>query len=151
MLKGRFFYSYIIVSYNSYTFANINIFSDTLMHEFAALLSHIDNSFDCFKIELSTLVFPIFAHLYIQLIAEGHTLQGKVVFFLLRVFSHFLTTLSTMVRYVEFFKTPFFMLTYRMMLYALLAHPTFQLFSFFQPQHSAKSLQKMCQKSTKSR
>lgn len=51
-------------------------FSDAIMREFSTLLSHIDSSFDNFRAELSALIFPIFAHLYIQLIAEGRTLQG---------------------------------------------------------------------------
>ncbi|VDK53890.1 unnamed protein product [Gongylonema pulchrum] len=46
------------------------------MREFTALLNQVNNSFDHFRAELSALIFPVFAHLYIQLIADGHTLQA---------------------------------------------------------------------------
>lgn len=52
-------------------------FSDAIMREFSTLLGHIDSSFDNFRAELSALIFPVFAHLYIQLIAEGRSLQGR--------------------------------------------------------------------------
>ncbi|VDM99977.1 unnamed protein product [Thelazia callipaeda] len=55
--------------------------NDVIRREFVALLKHIDSSFDNFRAELSALLFPIFAHLYIQLIAEGHCLQGLHPFF----------------------------------------------------------------------
>ncbi|EJW69828.1 hypothetical protein WUBG_19264 [Wuchereria bancrofti] len=48
------------------------------MREFSTLLSHIDSSFDNFRAELSALIFPVFAHLYIQLIAEGRNLQAAL-------------------------------------------------------------------------
>uniref|UniRef100_A0A915PII9 LisH domain-containing protein n=1 Tax=Setaria digitata TaxID=48799 RepID=A0A915PII9_9BILA len=52
--------------------------NDAIMREFSTLLNHIDSSFDNFRAELSALIFPIFAHLYIQLIAEGHSLQAAL-------------------------------------------------------------------------
>ncbi|VDK68144.1 unnamed protein product [Litomosoides sigmodontis] len=50
--------------------------NDAIMREFSTLLGHIDSSFDNFRAELSALIFPVFAHLYIQLIAEGRSLQA---------------------------------------------------------------------------
>ncbi|KAK6106240.1 WD domain G-beta repeat family protein [Brugia pahangi] len=52
--------------------------NDSIMREFSTLLSHIDSSFDNFRAELSALIFPVFAHLYIQLIAEGRSLQAAL-------------------------------------------------------------------------
>ncbi|MFH4973351.1 hypothetical protein AB6A40_000060 [Gnathostoma spinigerum] len=45
--------------------------NDSVVHEFGALLSHVGASFDNFRSEFSALLFPIFAHLYIQLILDG--------------------------------------------------------------------------------
>uniref|UniRef100_A0A8R1TJ89 TFIID subunit TAF5 NTD2 domain-containing protein n=1 Tax=Onchocerca volvulus TaxID=6282 RepID=A0A8R1TJ89_ONCVO len=55
-----------------------DISNDAVMREFSTLLTHIDSSFDNFRAELSALIFPVFAHLYIQLIAEGHSLQAAL-------------------------------------------------------------------------
>ncbi|MCP9258042.1 BMA-TAF-5, isoform a [Dirofilaria immitis] len=52
--------------------------NDAVMREFSTLLTHIDSCFDNFRAELSALIFPIFAHLYIQLIAEGRSLQAAL-------------------------------------------------------------------------
>ncbi|OZC12572.1 WD40 associated region in TFIID subunit [Onchocerca flexuosa] len=55
-----------------------DISNDAIMREFSTLLTHIDSSFDNFRAELSALIFPVFAHLYIQLIAEGRSLQAAL-------------------------------------------------------------------------
>lgn len=51
------------------------------MRGFGALLSHVSSSFDNFRAELSSLIFPVFAHLYIQMIVEGMTAAGQLLFF----------------------------------------------------------------------
>ncbi|KHN77937.1 Transcription initiation factor TFIID subunit 5 [Toxocara canis] len=47
--------------------------NDAIIREYGALVSHVDASFDNFRAEFSSLLFPVFAHLYIQLIFEGHS------------------------------------------------------------------------------
>ncbi|VDK44961.1 unnamed protein product [Anisakis simplex] len=52
--------------------------NDAVMREYGSLLSHVDASFDNFRAELSSLLFPVFAHLYIQLIFEGHSTVARM-------------------------------------------------------------------------
>uniref|UniRef100_F1KW86 Transcription initiation factor TFIID subunit 5 n=2 Tax=Ascaris suum TaxID=6253 RepID=F1KW86_ASCSU len=52
--------------------------NDAILREYGALLSHVDASFDNFRAEFASLLFPVFAHLYIQLIFEGHSSLARV-------------------------------------------------------------------------